>query len=44
MLLTPVSVTAANMASTVIKDKFVSASELCSGTHAAACSAAGINP
>jgi len=43
-LLTPVWVTTANMNSTVIKDKFVSASALCSAVGAAACSAAGITP
>jgi D-xylose transport system substrate-binding protein len=43
-LLTPVWVTAANMATTVIKDNFVSASALCTAAGAAACSAAGITP
>ncbi len=43
-LLTPVWVTTANMNSTVIKDKFVSSSALCSAAGAAACSAAGITP
>jgi D-xylose transport system substrate-binding protein len=43
-LLTPVWVTSANMASTVIKDKFVSSTALCSAVGAATCSAAGITP
>jgi D-xylose transport system substrate-binding protein len=41
-LLTPLWVTAANMAATVIKDKFVSASALCSAVGASVCSAANI--
>ena len=41
-LLTPTWVTSANMASTVIKDKFVDASALCSAVGASVCSAAGI--
>jgi D-xylose transport system substrate-binding protein len=44
VLLKPVSVNTDNMASTVVKDDFVSSSSLCSGAHASACSAAGINP
>jgi D-xylose transport system substrate-binding protein len=43
VLLTPVWVDATNMASTVIKDKFVSASALCTAVGAAVCSAAGIS-
>jgi D-xylose transport system substrate-binding protein len=43
-LLTPQWVTAANMASTVIKDKFVSASALCTAVGASVCSGAGITP
>jgi D-xylose transport system substrate-binding protein len=43
-LLSPVWVTASNMASTVIKDKFISASTLCASVGAAACSAAHITP
>jgi len=43
-LLTPMWVTAANMASTVIKDNFVSASALCTAAGATACSAANITP
>ncbi len=43
VLLTPEWVTTENMNSTVIADKFVSASQLCSGKYAPACSAAGIS-
>jgi len=43
VLLTPEWVTAENMKSTVIADKFVPASLLCSGKYASACSAAGIS-
>ena len=43
-LLTPVWVTSANMASTVIKDQFVSAQSLCTAVGNAACTAAGITP
>lgn len=43
VLLPPTWVTAANMASTVIADKFVSASELCAAEYQAACTAAGIS-
>ena len=39
----PIWVTPANMASTVVKDKFVPAKQICSGTTAAACKAAGIS-
>jgi D-xylose transport system substrate-binding protein len=42
-LLTPVWVNATNMASTVIKDKFVSATALCAAVGATVCSAAGIS-
>ncbi|HEX5465556.1 MAG TPA: substrate-binding domain-containing protein [Candidatus Limnocylindrales bacterium] len=42
VLLTPVWVNGANMESTVIKDQFVSASDLCSAVGASVCSAAGI--
>ena len=35
--------TTANMNSTVIADKFVPASQLCAGTFAADCTAAGIS-
>jgi D-xylose transport system substrate-binding protein len=43
-LLTPQWVTTSNMASTVIKDQFVSASTLCTAVGASVCSAAGISP
>ena len=43
ILLTPTSVTAANMASTVIKDGFASAATLCAGSYASVYSAAGIS-
>jgi D-xylose transport system substrate-binding protein len=43
VLLTPVSVTTANMNDTVVKDQFVSPSDLCAGSFAAACAAAGIS-
>jgi D-xylose transport system substrate-binding protein len=42
VLLTPEWVTTANMNSTVIADKFVPASQLCAGSYASACTAAGI--
>ncbi len=42
--LTPVSVNTQNMAATVVKDDFVSPSELCAGSFASACTAAGIQP
>jgi D-xylose transport system substrate-binding protein len=43
-LLTPQWVDASNMASTVIKDKFVSATTLCTAVTQAVCSAANITP
>jgi D-xylose transport system substrate-binding protein len=43
VLLAPEWVTTQNMASTVIADKFLSASSLCAGKYAGACSAAGIS-
>jgi D-xylose transport system substrate-binding protein len=43
VLLTPEWVTTQNMNSTVIADKFVPASQLCTGTYAKACTAAGIS-
>ena len=43
VLLTPEWVTTANMNSTVIADKFVPASQLCTGAYAKECSAAGIS-
>ena len=42
VLLTPEWVTTANMRSTVIADKFVSAAALCTRQYAVACAAAGI--
>jgi len=44
ILLTPEWVTTANMNATVIKDNFVPATQLCAGTYAADCTAAGITP
>ncbi len=44
VLLTPIAVTKDNVNSTVIKDGFVSASEVCTGPYVAACKAAGITP
>ena len=43
VLLPPTWVTTANMNSTVIADKFVSAAQLCAGKYMAACKAAGIS-
>jgi D-xylose transport system substrate-binding protein len=43
VLLTPEWVTPANMNATVIKDNFVPASQLCAGSYAADCKAAGIS-
>jgi D-xylose transport system substrate-binding protein len=42
VLLTPMWVNAANMESTVINDKFVSATDLCAAVGADACTAAGV--
>jgi D-xylose transport system substrate-binding protein len=42
VLLQPVWVTPKNMNTTVIKDKFVPAAQLCAGSYAAACKKAGI--
>jgi D-xylose transport system substrate-binding protein len=42
VLLTPEWVTTANMNATVIADKFVPASQLCAGSYASDCKAAGI--
>ena len=42
VLLAPEWVTPANMNSTIIKDNFVPAKQLCAGKYAAACKAAGI--
>jgi D-xylose transport system substrate-binding protein len=44
VLLTPEWVTTANMNATIIKDNFVPATQLCTGTYAAECTAAGITP
>jgi D-xylose transport system substrate-binding protein len=41
-LLIPINVDTKNMESTVVKDGFVSAADLCTGSVAAACTAAGI--
>jgi len=43
VLLTPTWVTTSNMNSTVIKDKFVPASQLCTAKFKSACTAAGIS-
>jgi D-xylose transport system substrate-binding protein len=43
VLLTPEWVTTANMNSTVIADKFVPAAQLCAGSYAKDCTAAGIS-
>ncbi len=43
VLLTPTWVTTANMNSTVIADKFISAAQLCTGRYMAACKTAGIS-
>jgi D-xylose transport system substrate-binding protein len=43
VLLQPEWVTPKNMNATIIKDKFVPASQLCKGQYAAACKKAGIN-
>jgi D-xylose transport system substrate-binding protein len=43
VLLSPTWVTTANMNKTVIADKFVPASQLCKGSYAADCKAAGIS-
>ncbi len=44
VLLTPEWVTPSNMAETVVKDDFVPASQLCTGSQAAECTAHGITP
>jgi D-xylose transport system substrate-binding protein len=43
VLLTPLWVTAKNMAETVVKDGFVDAAKLCAGAAADACKTAGIS-
>jgi D-xylose transport system substrate-binding protein len=42
ILLTPVAVTKDNINDTIVKDKFWSVSEICTGKYAAGCKAAGI--
>jgi len=42
--LTPKWVTTSNMNSTVVKDNYVPAAQLCAGSYASACTAAGITP
>jgi D-xylose transport system substrate-binding protein len=44
VLMIPKWVTTTNMNSTVVKDNFVPASQLCAGSYASACSSAGITP
>jgi D-xylose transport system substrate-binding protein len=44
VLETPTWVTPTNMNSTVVKDKFVPAAQLCAGQYASDCTAAGITP
>jgi D-xylose transport system substrate-binding protein len=44
VLLTPTWVDSSNMASTVIKDQFISASALCTAVGSSVCSQAGITP
>ncbi len=44
VLMTPKWVTTKNMFSTVMKDDFVPASQLCTGSYAVDCKAAGITP
>ena len=43
ILLTPVAVTAENVKDTVIADGFWTAADVCTGTYAKACTAAGIS-
>ena len=43
VLLTPEWVTTANMNSTIVSDRFVPAAQLCAGSYADACKAAGIS-
>jgi D-xylose transport system substrate-binding protein len=42
ILLTPVAVTKDNINDTIVKDKFWSVDEICTGKYAAACKDAGI--
>jgi len=44
VLETPKWVTPSNMNATVVKDNFVPAAQLCAGSYASACTAAGITP
>jgi D-xylose transport system substrate-binding protein len=44
VLLTPEWVTTLNMNNTVVKDGFISPSQLCAGSYASACTQAGITP
>jgi D-xylose transport system substrate-binding protein len=44
VLLSPTWVTTKNMNATVVKDNFVPASQLCAGSFASDCQAAGITP
>jgi D-xylose transport system substrate-binding protein len=44
VLMIPEWVTTKNMNSTIIKDNFVPASQLCTGQYQADCTAAGITP
>jgi D-xylose transport system substrate-binding protein len=44
VLAVPEWVTTANMKSTIVKDNFVPTSQLCAGSYAADCTAAGITP
>jgi D-xylose transport system substrate-binding protein len=44
VLLTPITVNSQNMNATVVKDNFVSPADLCAGSFASACTAAGITP
>ena len=42
-LLIPINVDTKNIQSTVVKDKFVNVADLCAGSLAAACTAAGVS-
>ena len=42
ILLTPIAVTKDQIKDTIVKDKFLSASDICTGKYAAACKEAGI--
>jgi D-xylose transport system substrate-binding protein len=43
VLLTPVAVTKANIQSTVVKDGFWTAADICTSNYVSACAAAGIS-